>query len=125
MDRSEQITFPLQNLRSPATAAKYEAHRETKEFKSRCALCQKDTLEEFTYWRIVDNSFPYDLIAETHHMLISKVHATERELPKEAHEELLHIKNRCLQQYDLMTMSLPKNLSIPQHVHYHLIKQGS
>jgi len=125
MDRHKSITFPLQDLRSPEMAAAYENHKKTKEFTAKCPLCQKKSIKNFEHWRIVDNAFPYDLIAVTHHLLIPKEHATEKDLTKEALDELILIKTQKLFIYDFILMALPKSVSIPQHLHYHLIVQSA
>lgn len=123
MDWHKSLTFPLPDLRSPEMAKSYEQHRKTEEFISKCPLCHKKSIREFEYWKIVDNSFPYDLIAVTHHLLIPKMHAIEKDLSKEALDELILIKTEHLDMYSFMLMALPKSVSIPQHLHYHLIVQ--
>lgn len=89
-----------------------------------CPLCSKISVAEFDYWRIVENSFPYDRIASVHHMLIPKTHSSETELSLEAKNEYINLKSTYLNNhYDIVIEALPKARSIPAHHHYHLIVQ--
>ncbi len=87
-----------------------------------CALCSKPTLVDFTHWRIVENEFPYDRIAKTHHMLISKRHITETEMNQDERTELQNIKlNYVHTKYNsIIEMTLLKK-TIPGHFHLHMI----
>jgi hypothetical protein len=87
-----------------------------------CPLCEKTSLIEFKFWRVVENSFPYDRIASVHHMLIPKGHLLETELSIEAQKEFIELKIAYLNShYDIIIEALPHERSIPTHHHYHLI----
>lgn len=87
-----------------------------------CRMCNDETLVEFTHWRIITNLFPYDNIAQTHHLLIPKRHVVERELTPAEVAELLNLKETSLNDtYTFIFEPLPKQKSIPQHFHLHLI----
>jgi len=110
------------DLRSDETLKKYEVFREKGGLDAGCRLCQKETIVDFTHWRIVINSFPYDRIAKEHKLLVSKQHATEDNLPKEAIEELLYIKmNYLYDKFTFMMEAMTQARSIPAHHHYHLV----
>lgn len=90
--------------------------------KEGCALCNKPTIHEFTYWRVVENSFPYDKIARVHHMLITKEHKPETEVTEEEFREFARIKTGDLNaEYDYLVEPMARKRSIPEHIHYHLI----
>lgn len=113
-----------QDLRSDETAAKYLDFRNAGGLDDGCVICKKDSLAEFTYWRIVENSFPYDRIATTHHMLVPYRHEAEAQLPHGAQQELQTLKSSYLSDhYDIIIEALPGNKSVPAHHHYHIIVQ--
>jgi hypothetical protein len=88
-----------------------------------CVLCEKESLQEFQYWRIIENMFPYDKVAKAHNMILPKRHIVETELSAEEVKELRDIKEKHLQkEYDFMIEAMPKMKSIPQHFHIHLIE---
>lgn len=87
-----------------------------------CILCEKQAIEHFGFWKIVENSFPYDLIAKINHILVPVRHTGEFELDESEKEELQLIKKDFLsKKYDYLLENLPKNQSIPEHFHMHLI----
>ncbi len=85
-------------------------------------LCEKQALKEFRYWKVTDNSFPYDLIAKAHHMLVPVRHVSESELSEDELSELKEIKYTYANtEYDYLIEATSKNKSIPTHHHLHLI----
>ncbi|MBP7741550.1 MAG: hypothetical protein KA104_02580 [Candidatus Pacebacteria bacterium] len=87
-----------------------------------CPLCEKFALRTFKLWKIVPNAFPYDAIAKEHHMLVPLRHSTEAELTVDEIMELSGIKNHAVDQdYDWIIEAMPKNKSIADHFHLHLI----
>lgn len=112
------------DLRTDETMALYHAYIARGEMQEGCRLCQKVSIAEFDFWRVVENSFPYDRIACVHHMLVSKLHDVEHNLPAEALREYIDLKTSYLNDnYDLVIEALPGCRSIPAHHHYHLIVQ--
>jgi len=111
------------DLRTATTYEKYLRHIDTGGLvRHGCPLCQKPSLHEFEHWRIVQNDFPYDRIAKTHHMLIPKEHSIEIDLSQEVLTEYLKIKQEYLpQHYEIVMQSLAHKQSIPAHHHYHLV----
>ncbi|CAN5746889.1 hypothetical protein BH11PAT2_BH11PAT2_01210 [soil metagenome] len=111
----------MASLRSPQAKKAYHDHTVTVLPGDPCELCEKTSLKTFTHWRIVQNQYPYDLIAETHHMLIPIRHITEDEITAEESKELLEIKNNSIGDYNWIIESAHTNKSIPSHFHLHLI----
>ena len=108
--------------RSEDVAKSYKQHRMSAKFSEGCALCQAASLIEFDHWRVINNDFPYDLIAAEHHMLIPKRHCTEAELDEFESKELIDIKNHeRLLNYDYLIEAANRKKSIPLHFHIHLI----
>lgn len=85
-------------------------------------MCAKEPIKQFLHWKIVENSYPYDLIAKVHHMLIPLRHVKEQELTDEETEELKHIKAKHLSaHYNHILEALGPHRSFPEHFHLHLI----
>ena len=109
-------------LRTDETATKYENAQHTST-QSGCRLCEEqDTIKDFKYWRLTPNAYPYDRFFEQSHMLVSKRHTDENGLNEQEITEYKHIKHSGLsEEYDLVFENLPKQKSIPHHIHYHLV----
>lgn len=110
-------------LRTKETAAKYQEVLKTTPKTDGCRLCNdKSTIEEFKHWKIVPNAFPYDRFFAKSDMLVSKRHTDEDGLNDEEIAEWRELKNTVLSdQYDHIFENLPKQKSIPHHIHYHLV----
>jgi hypothetical protein len=108
-------------LRTDKTAERYRVHCESGVMNDGCVLCSAAALKTFTYWKIIDNDFPYDLIASTHHMLVPLRHAREQELTEAEWAEFFDIKHSALQSYELLMESTEREKSVPAHHHVHLI----
>lgn len=111
-------------LRTEASATAYEHAQATEPAIDGCRLCvDSATLTEFTHWRLMPNRFPYDRYFEVSHMLVSKRHTSETGLNTDEQAELRHLKQSALGKgYDVIFENLPKQQSIPHHVHFHIIK---
>lgn len=112
-------------MNSFRTPQKQEEYREIREhFKNShiCALCEKTSVEEYEYWRIVKNDYPYDRIAKVHDMLIPKRHITEEFFNDEENLELKEIKKKLLDSdYEFIIETTKQKKSIPEHFHLHLV----
>ena len=73
----------MPSLRTPEGKKKYQEYLKTEPSGHACSLCEKEAIKQFTYWKITENAFPYDLIAKTHHMATPLRHITEDELNAE------------------------------------------
>ena len=79
-------------------------------------------VKEFAGWKIVENEYPYDRIAETNHMVTLKQHTAETALT--SHEKMEYerdVKPYLQQQYDMIFENTLRAKSIPDHHHLHMI----
>ncbi|MEI6281055.1 MAG: hypothetical protein WCP17_03605 [bacterium] len=87
-----------------------------------CKLCTAPSVKDFEHWRIINNKYPYDLIAKTNHMVIPKRHTVEKELTESEKKELESIKHEYIdKEYDMLIEVVNRAKSIPSHFHTHLI----
>lgn len=109
-------------MRTKEMIKKYEAHKRALDPNVPCELCTKEPLQTFQYWKITDCMFPWDKIAETHHLILPLRHATDLELTAAEWQELHEIKQKHLQAaYEVIAEATNKKKSIPGHWHLHLI----
>ena len=107
-------------LRTPEMRDKYQIHLDTGVLDRGCIICEREPLECYKYWKVIENHFPYDRIASLHNMLVPMRHVTEEELTKEEYQEL-QIKKNHTDQYHYIIEAANHSKSIPQHFHLHLI----
>ena len=108
------------DMRTRETREKYLAFIAKGGNSNGCNLCSAPSLKEFEHWRIVDNDFPYDLVAQTTHMIVPKRHVDENGLTNEEIEEYKTIKKTYLvDYYNCIYETVPRRQSIRGH--YHLI----
>ena len=112
-------------LRTPETNAKYQ-DAEKNGINNSCFFCditRQVIIKEFEHFRLIENGFPYDAIAEVSHILYPKRHIKENEYTQEEINELNNIKTGYLQNadYNYLMQGITRT-SIPAHVHYHGIK---
>jgi len=88
-----------------------------------CSLCKETkSIKEFKHWRILNNRFPWDRIAKTHHMIIPKRHTIYEKLNEIEKKEFEIIKVGYIEEkYELIAEAMNKKKSIPKHLHIHLI----
>ncbi len=84
-------------------------------------MCGKIPIKEFNHWKIVNNRFPYDLIAKVHHILIPKRHVIEKELTEEEFKEFVYIKESYVSKEGYHWILEATGKSFPGHFHVHLI----
>jgi len=112
----------INSFRTQEGNARYDAYRKDNPvFTDTCVLCDRAPLHEFTWWKIIENAFPYDRIASTHHMLMPKRHTLESELTPDEKSELERIKESGLDAYQFIIEPTRALKSIPSHFHLHLI----
>ena len=112
----------MASLRTKEGKAKHQEYRNNTPKEHGCPLCNKPSIDTFKYWKITDNSFPYDLIADKHHMLIPIRHVVEGDLSAEERNEMFEIKKGVVDaKYDYIIEATDKEKSIPDHFHLHLI----
>lgn len=82
-------------------------------------MCHPETvLKEYTYWWIIPNDFPYDTVAEVHHLLCPKSETPGAHTKQELHIILESIKY----EYDCHLTNFSHAQSHPRHQHIHLIR---
>jgi len=89
-----------------------------------CELEAMVVITEFAHWRLIHNNYPYDEVAEIHHMLVPKDHVSfDDGVTVEAKEELMLINEEFEKngKYDCIMQNYPIGQSQPQHLHYHLL----
>jgi len=109
--------------RTQAMHEKYEEERVASVISDSCPLCTVPVIAEFTYWKVVENKYPYDAVTLRHDLLIVKRHVgSDKELTQAEREELLELKETTLNDtYTFIMEALPRNKSIPGHHHLHLM----
>lgn len=108
------------SLRTSETEAQYETYLRNKK-PDDCYLCKATSLKEFTHWRILENQYPYNRIAKTHHLISLRRHADENNLTVPEYNELYEIKRLLKDDYDILFENTLKRKSIREHFHIHAI----
>jgi hypothetical protein len=111
----------MASLRTNETKEKYKLWLANNSLQEHCPLCAHKPLRQFTFWKIVMNDFPYDKIANVHHMLVPLRHTTEAGLSGEEMTELLEIKGKELGEYQYSLQATTSAVTIPGHFHLHLL----
>jgi len=114
----------MRTLRTEASQQRYDAAMAMRPEGSPCPLCVAEPLREFEHWKIIPNDYPYDRVADVHHMLVSLRHVPEGELSAEEMRELREIKLEAhlSDDYDCIIEAAEGRQSIPAHFHLHLVK---
>jgi diadenosine tetraphosphate (Ap4A) HIT family hydrolase len=87
-----------------------------------CRLCQMKAIKEYKHWKILENEYPWDLIAKINHMIVPKRHVKYERLNQAEKKEFDLIKKNYLEKkYTLLIEVADKDKSIPSHFHIHLI----
>ena len=113
-------------LRTAETWARYQA--EPKKDNGDCFMCDPEAIvvvREFDLWIIIENNYPYDVVAKTHHLLIPKRHfAFDDKRTFGEKYQLEAIKNILNNEgnYDCIMQNFTAGQSQPQHLHYHLLE---
>lgn len=108
-------------LRKTESEKIYEEYKKNK-YDGVCIFCKREGLiAEFQKWVLIENKFPYDRIAERHELLALKRHvANANELSKKELEELLWLESFL--EYDMMILNKKRCRTLPNHLHFHLLK---
>lgn len=113
-------------LRKPETEAAYTKAKQEGLLEAGCPLCKAESIKEFTFWRIIPNAYPYDLVAIVHHMFVPKRHVDEDHLTPEEEEEFKKLQTDYIQEeYEFTIIPSRRKRSIPAHAHLHaIVAQG-
>lgn len=122
--KANQGTF----LRTEETWRRYKnAPRRGNE---KCFMCNTEESEmvimaEFEHWLIVENQYPYDAIADVHHLLIPRRHVKRfEELNHQEMREhdIIMLRFEANGAYDCRMNNFPIGQSHPTHYHTHLLR---
>lgn len=122
MDKSHTNTA----LRTPETWARYQ--NAPKRRDGSCFMCDLDgivIIKEYQHWVIIENQYPYDTVAEVHHLLVPREHEPRAdELSVHCIDESSDIMSELEKEgyYDCIISNFPVGQSQKQHFHAHLIK---
>jgi hypothetical protein len=109
--------------RTPRTQANYNEYLRTVVSDTPCFLCLKEDIV-YDRWKLVINSFPYDVIAKpgTHFMFCPKRHvAEEYDLHDEEMEERdLIIRHDLSKTFSCMLLNFDAVRTHKSHLHYHV-----
>ncbi len=109
-------------LRTKETAKRYKDDIAAGLLAGECVICKKAPVQEFKYWKIVHNDYPYDAAFSQHDMIVPLRHANIDGVLPEEWQELNEIKRTYINEHYEWTMeSTIRRLSIPAHFHMHLV----
>ena len=113
----------MNTFRTQKSVKKYLNYLKTGVKPGFCPLCDKaPAIKKFNYWKISENSYPYDKIAKVHHMAIPMRHVSEEDLNAKEVAELRKIRESYMhEEYDWIIEAANRRKSIPDHFHLHLI----
>lgn len=131
MSQAKEITATY--LRSSETMEKYikEFNERKKPGKSHDPFLhalnnpQGQVIKMFEHWFIMINDFPYDNIAETNHMIVTKRHVAFdwKLLTESEKQEFQFLRDTYLKKnYDVIYENLPSGQTQPGRFHLHLLK---
>lgn len=86
------------------------------------SLLDEELIQEWQYWVLVKNRFPYDMAFSKHDLLVTKRKVSEDELSEEEKAELEKIIPSLEGKYDSRLINYPSKLSVKDHFHIHLLK---
>jgi hypothetical protein len=112
----------LPTFRTKETEEKYYLDKCNPNTPEGCAICAKEPILKFKYWKIIENSFPYDRISTLHHMIAPLRHTKFGDINQVELDELKEIRdNEIDKTYGCIIESTSLTQSIPKHFHLHLI----
>jgi diadenosine tetraphosphate (Ap4A) HIT family hydrolase len=108
-------------LRTIKTREAYANRRKEVDTKA-TKLEHLPSIREWALFRLVENEYPYDKIAKTHHMLLPKNGAKRWEdLSGASQEEFHEILEEIGGDYNFMMLAL-RSQSVPSILHWHFIE---
>lgn len=115
----------MRELRTDETNNKYKESVKNG-LNNTCFFCEESRqtiIKDSKHWRIVENDFPYDAVAEVSHLIFPKRHIKIDELNDEERTEFKDIKSGYITEakYDYILEAVAMT-SIPNHTHLHLLK---
>ena len=112
----------MSSLRTKEVQAKYDVFKAAGGLGGGCRLCDGEPLKTYTYWKIIENKYPYGLFAKTHHMAVPIRHTDESGMTQDEWYEWGTLKHTDIDaQYEYLMEATRKVKTIPSHFHIHLI----
>lgn len=114
-------------LRSTALSNSYLADQASRDDFRNNKDYQEDherILRSFEHWHIIENLYPYDMIAKEHHMLVPKrVFSKMSECTRDEWNEYKYLVSLFEEEghYSAILENFSKGRSIMKHLHLHLI----
>lgn len=106
-------------MRLPADEQKYTEAKAAGDLKP---IHQEPAIQDFEYWRIVDNRFPHTRISDVDHLLVLKREAAIADVTAAEWSELLSLYSRLDGEYDVITHNFASMRSVQSIPHFHLYK---
>ena len=111
------------SLRSGPALERYYADLDKRGEKRTLEHLAQETTWAGQHWYIARNEYPYDMIAEIHHLLIPfRVFSDAEKMTLEELGELNEIKQKIGHDYDCIIENTRRRRSVAAHYHLHLIK---
>lgn len=86
-------------------------------------LCKLKKVKKWKHWILVENEFPYDKIAQLHHMLVPlRKFPNEQDMTLEEWKELMNIKKSLEKDYNAFLENSANNRTVSKLFHLHCIK---
>lgn len=113
------------SMRLPATESEYVKYQRSAD-PDKCPLCDgRKVLRRFLFWKIVENQYPYDLVSDVSHMLITRKHNLcwlGRNLAALELYLMVFPKLRRGGYYTVFLENLTRRKTVPGHAHWHLLQ---
>jgi diadenosine tetraphosphate (Ap4A) HIT family hydrolase len=108
-------------LRKQESEERYMQHKDSGLTKP---LELEPSLKQWTYWRLINNRYPYDSVFEVHHMLIpSRSVSSDRELTAAEKAELENILHNFVEQnYHIYFVNTRQRRSNHSMYHIHVAR---
>jgi hypothetical protein len=121
---SKKKAKQVYTMRSAITEGKYVDYCKTA--SDDCPLCDgRKVLRKFWFWEIVENHYPYDLVSDLSHILITKRHRLCWFGRGLATLELYFRVFPTLRREDFYTIcleNLNRQKTVPGHAHWHILQ---
>lgn len=110
-------------LRSKEILEKYKKRKE-EDGALEMDLLSLKPVRPFHFWLLVENEYPYDKIAEKHHLLVPRENVSDyHQLSWGAKQELTDVRRWANgMRYDVLMENMSHRRTIKQQFHMHLIK---
>lgn len=98
---------------------------ENKAKHEECFFCSSPAVRDFRLWKLIENEFPYDAVAEKHYLLAPKRHfASVDDMNQYERHELQEIRDQLEseKEFDCILENLARGRTVPDHYHLHLIQ---